>query len=228
MLSGFCIVLIVTAPGCERRVRDANASPLGKDESTYKLMIVLDLSGSFRDLMIDSGAAWKFTLSCVDKYFRGRIGNESDQIILCQISGGTRSIIWQGSPRSLRERFRTPEHFHNFLKSKAEGDGSMVHTGVAHAVKYLSSQKSVQTGQAEAVTLILSDFLDNGPDSIETEQKLMDEFANYLNLGGHLGLYYVDQERYFRWRENFDRAGFDLVPVEMDVHGRPPLPDFDQ
>jgi hypothetical protein len=224
-----CVLVLAYVAGCKPRDKIADAADtIGRDESAFKLMIVLDLSGSFQGLMVDNGHAWRFTMYCVDEYFKSRIGNEHDEIIIAQISGERRSLLWKGTPRRLREEFSSAAKFRDFLRRSASPNGSLVHAGSAHAVKYMTSQKAVQDGKAKSAVLILSDFLDNGPNPETTEQQAMDEFTKYIDMGGQLGLYYVDQDRYFHWREKFNAAGYDMVPVEVDIQGRPPLPKFEQ
>jgi hypothetical protein len=224
-----CLVPAVCMPGCTHRNKTTDAmGVIGRDESSFKLMIVMDLSGSFQGLMVDDGHAWRFTMYCVDEYFKSRIGNDNDEIIIAQISGERRSLLWKGTPQRLRQEFSSASKFRDFLRKSASPNGSLVHLGSAHAVKYMTSQKSVQTGQAKSAVLILSDFLDNGPEPETSEQQAMDEFTKYLDMGGQLGLYYIDQDRYFHWRDKFNAAGHDMVPVEVDIQGRPPLPKFEQ
>jgi hypothetical protein len=214
--------------GCQQRDKSRDqVSSVGRDESNFKLAIVLDLSGSFQHMMLDNGEAWKFTLYCVDAYFKSRIGDEADEVILCQISGEGKSLLWQGSPRRLRQQFPTAQKFRDYLTSKSNPSGSLVHAGVSRALKYVMSQPAVSSGQAKSAVFVLSDFLDNAPDSEATENELMNDFTTYLRTGGQLGLYYIDQDKYFHWREKFNKAGFNMVPVEMDIHGRPPLPNFE-
>lgn len=221
--------LLIAMLGCQRRNKEANLQQaVGRDESNFKLMIVLDLSGSFQQFMLDDGEAWKFTLYCVDAYFKSRIGNEADEVILCQISADSKSLLWHGSPRSLRQQFPSPAKFRDYLKAKSNPAGSLVHAGISRALKYITSQPAVQSGQAKTAVLVLSDLLDNGSDSEATEQELMNDFTAYMRSGGQIGLYYIDQNKYFHWREKFNQAGFNMVPVEMDIHGRPPLPNFEQ
>src|SRR5689334_16519888 len=67
--------------------------------------VLLDLSGSFQDKLIEDGTAHAFFLAVVEEYSRGRIG-ENDELIIGQISAGsTPALVWQGTPMQLRQDF---------------------------------------------------------------------------------------------------------------------------
>ncbi len=220
------LFVILCTLGCEKRREEANVNPFGEDESEYVLMIVVDLSGSFQKLMAEDGTAYDFTLHAIDRYFRDRVGC-NDQLILAQISGERRSLLWHGAPRRLYEEFPTARKFRDFLVARADPNGSMVHDGIAHAMEYLMSMRSVSTGKAKSATLILSDMMDNAPDSDQSEQRLIKAFTSYSNRSGAIGLYYCDQMELVKWRQNFEKAGLRLVALAPDVKGRPPLPSFE-
>lgn len=209
--------------GCAKRDPTVKTGHFEEDDAEFVLLVVLDLSGSFQHLMAEDGVAYDFTLHAIDTYFRGNAGS-NNQLILAQISGTGKSLLWQGTPRNLRQQFPTPKAFRDFLVSRADPAGSLVHDGVAHALRYVTGHRSVAGGKAKSVALILSDMHDTGPDTEQSEQKLMDAFVEYMKHGGGIGLYYVSQDRYFDWQDNFNRSGHSLSVVEMDINGRPRLP----
>lgn len=220
----FCPIFLAVA-GCEKRADQQAAGPFQEDDSSYVLMVVLDLSGSFRELMFDDGAAYQFTTYALDRYFKDRIGTD-DQLILAQLSGEKNTLVWQGTPRQLREQFPTPEKFRRFLQSYAVPGGSVVHDGVSHAVRYLMSHPAVRRGKARSALLVLSDMQDTTGDD-GSEDRVLNVLTQYINSGGVAGFYYVGQDEYFTWVDHFTNAGFDTCVVEMDIQGRPKLPVFE-
>lgn len=226
------LLIAVALVGCGAR-RDGTKqarlakSPFPKDESEYVAMIVMDSSSSFQNLMAEQGHAYSFICAVIDKYFRDRIGSEKDQIILVQISGSQKSIMWQGTPEGLRRKFQSKDSFRDFLVSNAGPDGSLVHDGVSHALEHMMLMPNVSSGKAKSVLLILSDLDDNGPSPDQSEKRLFDDLIAYFQKGGHAGFYYADQLKMKHWREKLTAAGYPLVPVACKEDESQPLPDFE-
>lgn len=226
------LLFVAIFAGCGSRrdgTRQArlSKSPFPKDESEYVATIVIDNSSSFRELMTDGGHAYIFICSVIDKYFRDRIGSENDKILLVQISGSQKSIMWQGTPERFRRTFNSKNSFRDFLIGNAGPDGSLVHDGVAHALEHMMRMPNVSSGRAKSVLLILSDLDDNGPNPEQSEKRLFDDLVAYLQLGGHAGFYYADQLKMEHWRKKLTAAGYPLVPIECKENGNPALPDFE-
>ena len=62
------------------------------DDREYERVVVvgIDLSGSFLELMAEQGKAWEFLLRVIDRYLRG---GANEKLILVQLSGNTRALI---------------------------------------------------------------------------------------------------------------------------------------
>jgi hypothetical protein len=218
------LVLGLALLGCEKR-RETTVSAIQEDDRTYVAMVVLDLSGSFSHLMADRGKGYEFALTIVDRYFRDRIGT-ADRLVVAQISGTQRSLLWEGTPHELRQDFATAGRFRDFLLSKAEPDASFVNEGLTHAIQYLLSDAAVASGQAKPAVFVLSDMVDNGTNTIESERKLKQTLAAYAETGGVMGIYYVDQLQVAAWRTCLRECGIPGT-VESEIHGRPTLPSFE-
>jgi hypothetical protein len=220
------MAILITGCGPRRERVSVQRMPL-PDQDATTLMIVVDLSGSFQQLMAEDGKAWELTIEAIDKYMRERAGaSPDDQILLANISGARKSLMWQGTPRSFRKDFQTKEKFRNFLQSKADPQGSLVHDGIAHAVEYMSAHPRLQNSNGKSVILICSDMLDNGPEPEKSELRLMSALTSYLQKGGVVSIYYCDQLEYAKWRQKFTDAGFASCAIECDFHGKPTLPDL--
>src|SRR6185369_3515131 len=94
-----CLVLLA---GCEQRVEQQTV--FEPDEGEYVLTVVLDLSGSFRQLLDEK--AWAFLCQVIDRYFEDRIGH-NDKLIIAQLSASERALLWQGTPLELRQEFKS-------------------------------------------------------------------------------------------------------------------------
>ena len=224
--------LVVGFVGCGARRDDPQSArrettPFKKDECEYVAMIAIDNSSSFQKLMAEEGEAYTFMCAVLDKYFRDRIGSEKDVILLAQISGSKKSILWKGTPDDFRHTFGNRQAFRDFLVKNAGPDGSLVHDGIAHALEHMMLIPNVASGKAKSVLLVLSDLEDNGRFSTKSEKRLFDDLVTYLQKGGHAGFYYADQLQMVRWGKKLTEAGFPLVPVESRENGNPALPDFE-
>lgn len=211
--------------GCEKR-RDGGQATFSGAASEYVLVIVLDLSGSFKDFMAEEGKAYDFALQVLDRYFRDRIGTP-DKLVIAQISGEKRTLLWEGRPIDLRRDYPDPNAFRKFLLAKSNAGGSLVHEGITHALEYVTTDPAVSSGRAKSAFLVLSDFADNGSAGTDSEQRAVDALTAYGKMGGAVGFYYVDQHRVSRWRAHLRNAGIKQFCVESEIVGRPSLPSLE-
>ena len=218
------IVCLLLACGCERR-RETRAFVTTEEDSEYVIAVLVDLSGSFLDRMTEGGQAHDFMLALLDRYFRERIGT-NDQLILAQISGTPdRSLLWQGSPFELRKQFPTARAFSDFLRSKADPQGSCVHNAVVQTVEYVMNIPSVSNRKAKSAVFVLSDMIDNGPKGSMSRGGVVKVLSDYAKLGGAFFFYFVDQTLIPVWMADLKKAGLDCNVVP-DIR-RPVLPNFE-
>lgn len=234
------IVLALMLVGCQKRRDDEGEqaarpgrqnksiarSPFVRDECEHVCMIVLDLSGSFKDKMAAKGIAYDFVNRVIAKCFKDRVSCSTDRIVLAGISGTSKSILWEGTPGQLRRKFANPEAFRDFLYASADPNGSLVNEGLARSIEYLSRMQCVSSGRAKSILLILSDMEDNGPNREATEQRLVNSLVSYLNQRGHCGFYFVSQDPMEHWQARLTAEGFPLIPILTDKRDLPTLPDF--
>lgn len=224
LLPFLCIVAIFFSGCGARRDRTRVSRYEDRDPDAMDLMIVTDTSGSFVEHMTKEGKAWDLTVRALDKYTKDRAGSSTeDQIILANISGNERSIMWKGSPRSFRSEFPSKEKFHSFLLSHSDPGGSRVNDGIAHALGYINSKHKTRHGQS--VTLILSDMLDTYSDP-GSETRLIKAMAEYNHDGGEIGIYFCDQLQHPKLMKRCEEAGLKWIEIECDFVGKPKLPDL--
>lgn len=219
-------VLILSTGGCELHHETDSLAPFGTDESSYRLIIQVDLSGSFLHLMLEDGHAYQFLMEVLEKYFQGRIGT-GDRVIIGQLSGNQRSLLFEGTPSELREIFPTAQVFRDFLLSKCDPRGSRVHDGITDALEYLMSDPRVQAKGVKSACFVLSDLDDNMPDDAQSEERLKSALSAYGECGGFMGCYFVDARLVGPWKRRLEDAGLVRYQIESDIRVRPTLPNFE-
>lgn len=211
------------AIGCEK-VEEAKFSPLQPESCEYVVMLAIDMSESFVKQMAEQGKAYNFMQQVNDKYFHDRVGT-NDQIIITQLSGNNRPLLWQGTPFQLRKDFPDQTAFRNFLLANADPSDSRINDGLHDSLRYLMHQHSVARGNAKTVTLILSDMEDSSPNQ-ESDKRLIESLTKYAKRGS-IGFYYCSQHRMEDIEKKLEEAGINLFVLECDIHGNPPLPSFE-
>lgn len=225
----YVLCLTLALAGCSpRRELAATAHPvsLSKAEDGQIMLIALDLSPSFRDRIAGNGEGYLFATRVVDRYFRDRIGTQ-DKLVIAQLSGTERSLLWEGTPLTLRKKFPTADSFRDFLLKKADPNGSQVTKGLRHALQYVLSDPQVASGKAKASVFVLSDMIDSAKDERE-EGYLNHELSQLGWHGAALGIYYADQQEVVRWRHRLRFLGVKNFCVVGDIMGEPAVPEFEQ
>ncbi|MBI1313258.1 hypothetical protein GC176_18355 [bacterium] len=222
-LTGYFIVsmlcCIVWLAGCERREHSSMAPVIQRESCDYVLMLAVDV-----ETIRSNPRAFEFIQQAVETYFQERIGG-NDQIIITQLSGNDRPLLWQGTPQHLLEEFEDAESFKNYLIG-ASSPGRRINQGLADSLNYVLDTFSVKKGKAKTVTLIVSSMLDDQPQGSDSDAQLMDSLIEYGHRGG-LAFYFCDQSRMDYVRDKMEEAGFGWTILECDIYGRPPLPEFE-
>lgn len=220
------LMLTIFLGGCGPRQETSQPTVLPPDEKEFVLTIVFDLSGSFMQKMAADGEAYDFAMRVVDRYHRHKASTQ-DKLVLAQISGTGRSLLWEGTPLQLRRRFPTAAKFREHLVAKADPHGSFVNDGLAHAIQYVATDPKVVSGQAQVGVFVLSDMLDNGPNPEESKQRLTTALSGLGRIDCVVGMYYVDQLLVAEWRQQLQDAGVKHYRVESEIVGQPTLPEFE-
>lgn len=207
-------------------VPPAGPSMFATPETDYVVMLVIDLSGSFAHQMAEEGKGYEFALKIYDRFFRDRIGNEKDKLIIAQLSGSHRSLLWQGKPIELRQQFPSASDFRDFLRTKMDPRGSVIHDGIAQAVEYITSDPTLITPNTKSAVFVLSDLLDNGANPEKSGPRVSRALAEYGRKNGVVGLYYVDQDLVQPWRQLLQTSGVRDYRVECVINANPELPSF--
>lgn len=218
------VLLVSTLVGCTPRANSSRGDAVVlREERGCVVTVLLDLSGSFHAQMVDGGKAHAFCLAILDTYFKDRIG-EKDEIVIAQVSGADRALLWQGTPLQLRRDFSDPTDFQRFLRNRANPGQSKVFQNMAKCLEYASSDPDVVNGKATTAVFVLSDMLDNDPDRDAARERLKKALETFASRDGVLGCYYVDQEIIAKCREFLATSGLRKFTVEADIVGNPQLP----
>jgi hypothetical protein len=218
----FLMLMLLVFAGCEKRQQTAEPM-LSKEEGDYCVTVIVDTSGSFDQMMIEGGHAYRMLLAIIDKYFRERLGG-NDRLVIAQISGNERALLWEGSPHNLRKDFPSPAAFSAFLRSKSIPAGSAVHKAITDSIEYVMDKP-----YKKSAVLVLSDMLDTTHVDFQrkTVEKLTEKLAQYGQRGGIVALYFVDQSLVSPWKGALANAGIREFIVESGIVSQPRLPNFD-
>ena len=220
------LALLSTQSGCEPRHENPDhASPIVHQDSEYVLAILLDLSGSFTELMTKDGKAYRFAMRVADKYLRRMDSN--DRLIISQLSATNKALLWDGSPIALRRSFPSANAFRDFLLSKSDPNGSRIHDGIADTLDYLLALPGVQSGKTKSALFVLSDMIDNAPEPEKSKERLLQALAAYGRAGGGVAFLWVDSSLVLPWRTHLKDAGIAHFAVESEIVVDPPLPTFE-
>lgn len=219
-----CVISLVVAPaGCGKR-QEGPVSVFAEQEGEFVVTVITDLSGSCAQIMAEDGAAFRFTMTILEKYFRSRIGTH-DRLIVGQISNSDKFLLWEGEPLALRKQYGSASAFAQFLRQHADDSGSRVYTGVTRALQYTMSRHTGKTKRS--ATFVLSDMLDYSDSSKADAQAMLKTVAEYCQAGGSIGFFYVDQNVSQHLQRHLAELGVENFRVETDIVSSPQLPNLD-
>lgn len=217
-LTIFCLPACTPIPQGEQTVFE-------KTETDQLIVIALDLSGSFAELMTKDGIAYRFAMATVDRFMRENPGREG-RLVIAQLSATGNPLLWEGTPGELRKQFSNQEAFREFLLSKSDPQGSRINEGIANALEYVANHQSVRSNNASSALFVLSDMMDNDPDGEEQLKRAEKSLVDFADTGGVVGLYYVHQSKLIEWRRRIESAGIHDYRIQCEIVSTPDLPSF--
>jgi hypothetical protein len=196
-----------------------------RPETEQIIVIAMDLSGSFADLMTKDGLAYRFVLATVDRYLRENSGGDG-RLVIAQLSATGNPLLWEGKPSDLRRHFGSADSFREFLLSKSDPRGSRINEGVANALDYTINHASVRSNGAKPALFVLSDMMDNDPAGADHMKRVNELLGDFADVGGVIGLYYVNQSMLIDWRTRIESSGVRDSRIECGIVSNPDLPVF--
>ena len=216
-----CCLLVANQLGCRPRDRESTSS-IEREPYDRVLVVAVDLSGSFADLLTEEGRAYQLLLAAIDRYFRDASGGK-DLILITQLSGNDLPLLWQGTPEQLSREFPDEQAFRTFLLADADPSGSRIRDGVAESLD--CAVRNIGDAKVRAVALVLTDWEDNDSDQVSSRERLVRAIRAFSPYGS-IGLYFCSQRRRPEIEQIMHEAGARYILVEG--HDRnPPLPSLD-
>lgn len=216
------------ATGCVESQGLSQSTPFERQELDDCLAICIDMSGSFRHNWDDR--AYDLFMDISDRFFTEAMGNES-RIIITQLSGEGKVVLFEGRPDDLQQKFQSPEDLNQYLLDHSDGGSSQVYRAMSRTLDHIGSMSGV-TQDTRVLTIVFSDMQDTGAavgngDADRTE--MMKSLRRYADNGGGLALYFVARDQVQPWRQILSEAGFEPghFIIENDLTSSPQLPRFE-
>lgn len=219
------LLMLAILAACERRQMVDEPPAIQQVEYEALMVGMLDMSGSYLDTIRHK--AFPFFSLAADRFFRERLGADRDKIVISQLSGNARSLLWDGSPRALRNQFGSAGAFQRFLDEKSSPAGSRIHDGISDALEYILDYPGVKEGKTRVSLFVFSDMDENFPEPEKSRARLLQLLAEYSRVKGCIGMYWVDQRFVPVWRRHLRDAGVKHFVVESEIVADPSLPVFD-
>jgi hypothetical protein len=192
------------------------------------LAFVVDTSGSFLPMLFGGDQkGYRFFLKTSELFFRNRMGPR-DRILISQLSADSRTLLWEGLPRSLRRDFATSDTLRQFIEQRSNPAGSRVYASVADTLDYLYGLPGVSDGRTQICVIVLTDFLDNSPTQQQDRQRMVESLKRFGQTNASVGFYWVDQYCLQDCRQCLADSGLRNYAVETDVVRDPTLPFANQ
>lgn len=225
-----CIALIAVAmlPGCVPKRPRELTSTFESEELDGCMTFLIDMSGSFANSWDDR--AYKLFIELSEQYFTEAMGT-NNRLIIAQLSGNDRVVVFDGRPSDLQRQFKSPEALNEHLKQNSNAYYSHVFHAIKQTVDYVGALRGVSEN-TRLLTVVLSDLQDSETDLARRSamgHAMVDSLKIYRQAGGALALYYVDGSQTARWREVLSMAGFEegSYVIENELSSTPLLPRFD-
>jgi hypothetical protein len=151
-----------------------------------------------------------------------------DRILISQLSANNRTLLWEGSPLSMRRQFGSSAALQQFIAEGSDPAGSRVYAALADSLDYIHQLPGVKEGKTTVCVLVLSDLMDTSPTADADRQRMLDAFAQFAQIKACMGLYWVDQLFTNEFRQYLNDAGIKTYVVESDVVNDPVLPFSNQ
>lgn len=227
----FLLLLLALTVGCSpRRARTEDESKPGFQRRSVDryLVVVVDLSGSFRDKMARDTDASKHLMRTVGEFFQSGAGEDRhDRILLAQISAATLPILFEGTPREFTERFKTPDELRKLFLERSNPHGSRVYDSLSDAFELVLGSDVVVRGNTKLGMLILSDMIDTQRKP-ESEKRVHRNFRDWASAGGAIAVHWLPQNEVMAWREYLRFAGYrpEQYSVSPDFNASAPVLRF--
>ncbi|QDT57084.1 hypothetical protein Pan44_51500 [Caulifigura coniformis] len=224
LLFPIALMVLLLASGCIESPSVSESPPFDEQPLSAVLAIQIDLSGSFSGYWDDK--AYRLFLDISDRFFQEAMGKET-KLVISQLSGNDKVLLFEGRPSDLRKRFKTPQELNAFLKRHSDASGSRVYDATTRTLDYVGTISGVSP-ETKLLTVILSDMQDSDSKA-DAENRLRESLRKYQERGGALALYFVAESERERWNGLLNDAGFrpGYFVIESELTSSPRLPRFE-
>lgn len=201
---------VLAIVGCSPAVEETGAKPaLLAEEKTYVVVILFDMSGSYARLMAEDGKGYQITTQVLDHYFKDRLGAGNDRVILGQLSGaGKHTLLWEGSPLELRQKFHSAAAMRDFLVENSDSGGSRIYDGIRDGLERLINYPGVAEGRTRSLLVVASDMEDNASGDPMSLNYLLGSLHTYAKINGSAVFLYVEDRLVGTWERNLKACDF--------------------
>lgn len=226
ILSLMMAVCIGCTPATDQGPAAQAPNPLAREPFDHVLILSVDKSGSFYDLMKPGGKGLELANNTITHYFQNRLGN-NDYLVVSQLSANRQSLLWQGSPRQLRSEFGNIGEWAEFVDKKSNSAGSRVWDGISDSLEIVMTDPSMWNAHTKVAYVGLTDMENNMVDNYTSEQRLMRNLKAFAKKGCVIGLYFVGTQETILWRQKLQECGFKDFVVEPATSAKARFPSFE-
>jgi hypothetical protein len=197
-------------------------------EVDYLMAIAINVTGPFSNRMESDDAAFKHVFSLIESFSRDTVGSEA-RLVITKVGGNDADpLLWEGSPRELRQAFKNPKEFREFiLKHRVIGEPHALDS-LVKSTEYLLNHEALDNRDCRPALFIVSDTHDVSPfaENFEECAALAKNMSLLAQRRGICGWYFVDQTNLEWATKMVKRAGFTDYRVEAEIVRRPRVPRF--
>jgi len=213
--------------GCVKSVDQSDSAPFESEELDAVLAIVIDQSSSFDEEW--TSRAHHFFLRVMDQFFSDTAGSNT-KVVLSQMSGSDKVVVFDGTPQQLRAKFKSPDKLHEYLSDFADPSSTRVYHAIKKTIDYTKSRRGV-TDQTRILAVVLSDLHDTQRDAATKRKvgnEMIESLSTFRKMNGGMALYYASPDENSRWELIFKKAGFqpEYYVIENTLSENPQLPSF--
>ena len=230
LLTAWVCCILAACVGCtpatQEQAGEPAASPFNREPYDHVLILAVDESESFKDLMKPGGKGIEFANAAVEKYLSDRAG-QNDYLVVTSMCGNFQSILWAGSPHTLREEFADIGVWAELLQRKADAKGSRIWDGLSDSLEMVMSDPTMWNSHTRVAVIAITDMQNNLVDNYTSQQRLETALKAFAKGGGVIGMYFVETQETIRWRQKLPTMGFKDFVVSPAAESKPHLPSFE-
>ena len=196
-----------------------------QSENENLLVLIVDLSPSFAELLGPEGGAFEWMLKVVQEYKRSHPGDEG-RLVIAQISNGGSPLVWEGRPSRLQQSYDSADDFRAYLEAQADtAGGTALYESLSSSIDFVLRHPTVRSGQSTVDVIVISDMVDSTGDAA-AETELTEKIGQLAQQSGTIGMYYVHPDVTQHWEELLHGNGYPTMHFTSIIDRFPAIPEF--